>query len=192
MVGTSNILGINEDKLTTAVETKKVVKYTLEETETFITSFSDTPNILVLHSLTNNLKAESPTQCVDKLSQIICQATTKWPYLKYIISFTTQGKDNINNFTNAQIINALIKQTFTGVDNIFFAEHSNMLTNGNPNDNLLKDDRYHLNDKGISLLASNIKRVIHVAVGIPLPFVRNRSRSRHRQIRGRGRGHGYD
>jgi hypothetical protein len=48
-----------------------------------------------------------------------------------------------------------------------------MLTNGNPNDNLLKDDRYHLHDKGISLLASNIKRVIHAAVGIPLPFVRN-------------------
>jgi hypothetical protein len=67
-----------------------------------------------------------------------------------------------------------------------------MLTNGNPNDNLLKDDRYHLHDKGISLLASNIKRVIHAAVGIPLPFVRNRSISKYRQIRGRGRGRGYD
>jgi hypothetical protein len=33
LIGTSNILGINEDKLTTAVETKKVVKYSLEETD---------------------------------------------------------------------------------------------------------------------------------------------------------------
>ena len=89
----------------------------------------------------------------------------------------------MNNFTNAQI---------TGVDNIFFAEHSNLLINGDPNDNLLKDDGYHLNDKGISLLESNIKRAIHVAVGIPLPFVRNRSRSKYRQNRGRGRGRGYD
>lgn len=129
---------------------------------------------------------------VDKLSQIICQVTTKWPYLKCIISFTTPRKDNMSYCTNAQIINYLIKQKFTGVDNIFFAEHSRMLINGDPNDNLLKDDRYHLNDKGISLLASNIKRAIHVAVGIPLPFVRNRSRSKYRQNRGRGRGRGYD
>ena len=35
LVGTSNILGINEDKLTTAVETKKVVRYTLEETDIY-------------------------------------------------------------------------------------------------------------------------------------------------------------
>jgi hypothetical protein len=34
-----------------------------------------------------------------------------------------------------------------------------MLTNGNPNDNLLKDDRYHLNDKGISL-QQTIKKVM--------------------------------
>ena len=98
----------------------------------------------------------------------------------------------MNNFTNAQIINALIKQKFTGVDSIFFDEHSNLLINGDPNDNLLKYDGYHLNDKGISLLESNIKRAIHVAVGIPLPFVRNCSRSKYRQNRGRGRGCGYD
>jgi hypothetical protein len=98
----------------------------------------------------------------------------------------------MNNFTNVQIINALIKQKFAGVDSIFFDEHSNLLINGDPNDNMLKDDGYHLNDKGISLLESNIKRAIHVAVSIPLPFVRNRSRSKYRQNRGRGRGRGYD
>ena len=57
-----------------------------------------------------------------------------------------------------------MKQKFTVVDYIFLAEHSNMLINGDPNNYLLKDDQYHLNDKGISLLASNIKIAIHVAV----------------------------
>ena len=87
-----------------------------------------------------------------------------WPYLKCIISFTTPRKDNTKNFTNTQIINALVKQKFKGVDYIFLAEHSNMLINGDSNNNLLKDDQYHLNDKGISLLAINIKIAIHAAV----------------------------
>ncbi|CAG2229894.1 unnamed protein product [Mytilus edulis] len=49
-----------------------------------------------------------------------------------------------------------------------------MLVNGNPNDNLLCEDKIHLNDKGISILASNIKRAIHTGLHIPLPPARPR------------------
>jgi hypothetical protein len=65
----------------------------------------------------------------------------KFDYKIIIFKFKKLDLWLVNNFTNAQIINALIKQKFTGVDNIFFPEHSNMLTNGDPNDNLLKDDQ---------------------------------------------------
>jgi hypothetical protein len=44
-----------------------------------------------------------------------------------------------------------------------------MLVNGIPNKDLLQPDGIHLNDKGISLLAGNIKRAIHIALDIPPP-----------------------
>ena len=44
-----------------------------------------------------------------------------------------------------------------------------MLVNGNQNKDLLQPDGIHLNDKGISLLARNIKRAIHIASDITPP-----------------------
>ncbi|CAC5400944.1 unnamed protein product [Mytilus coruscus] len=189
-VGTSNIQGIHMEKLTQAADIKNVIQYTLDDTSEFLSTFTDTPDMLVLHSLTNDLKTKQPTQCIDRLFDIVSEASSKWPLLKCVISFTTPRRDSITNFTNAQIINALLKQKFSGIDNIFFADHTNMLVNGNPNDNLLCEDKIHLNDKGISILASNIKRAIHTGLHIPLPPARSRSKSRQRPNRGRGRGRG--
>ncbi|CAC5362498.1 unnamed protein product [Mytilus coruscus] len=191
-VGTSNIQVIHVEKLTQAADIKKVIQYTLDDTSEFLSTFTDTPDMLVLHSLTNDLKTKQPTQCIDRLFDIVSEASSKWPLLKCVISFTTPRRDSITNFTNAQIINALLKQKFSGIDNIFFADHTNMLVNGNLNDNLFCEDKIHLNDKGISILASNIKRAIHTGLHIPLPPARSRSKSRQRPNRGRGRGRGRD
>ncbi|CAC5393182.1 unnamed protein product [Mytilus coruscus] len=129
-VGTSNIQGIHVEKLTQAADIKKVIQYTLDDTSEFLSTFTDTPDMLVLHSLTNDLKTKQPTQCIDRLFDIVSEASSKWPLLKCVISFTTPRRDSITNFTNAQIINALLEQKFSDIDNIFFADHTNMLVNG--------------------------------------------------------------
>ena len=55
----------------------------------------------------------------------------------------------MKNHTNGVIINALLKQQLGG-------------TNGNIIQNLLTDDKIHLGEKGVSILAGNIKRDIHM------------------------------
>ncbi|CAC5420052.1 unnamed protein product [Mytilus coruscus] len=70
-------------------------------------------------------------------------------------------------------------------------EHSNVSVNVNPNKEILQQDGIHLNDKGISLLAGNLKRAIHIALDIPLPSRRTRSKSPNRSQRGCGRGRRY-
>ena len=89
--------------------------------------------------------------------------------------------------TNAQIINALVQQQYVDHDKIHLIEHNNMLRDGNPNVDLLNTDLFHLNNKGVSMLAANIKGVIHRVLKIPLPIRRPRNQSQHR-ARGRGRG----
>ncbi|CAG2190212.1 unnamed protein product [Mytilus edulis] len=91
-LGTSNIKAINEAKLTTAATVEKVVKYTLKETVAYVTSHEDRPDLVVLHSLTNDLKHLTPQQCIDELDQFISLIHDKWSLAKIIISLTTPRK----------------------------------------------------------------------------------------------------
>ncbi|CAG2210987.1 unnamed protein product [Mytilus edulis] len=188
-LGTSNIKAINEAKLTTAATVEKVVKYTLKETVAYVTSHEDRPDLVVLHSLTNDLKHLTPQQCIDELDQLISLIHDKWSLAKIIISLTTPRKDDIGFFTNGQIINALVKQSIIGneVTSVTYCEHSNMLLQGNPINDLLTDDKFHLSTKGVSILASNIKKSIHWALDIPMP-TQQRGRSQSMGPRGYDRG----
>jgi len=56
-----------------------------------------------------------------------------------------------------------------------------MLRDGNPDTELLREDKYHLSNNGISQLSANLKRAIHFVLNIPLPTNRGRSLSRNRR-----------
>ena len=186
LIGTSNIKGINENKLTQAANVRKVVKYTMADTMEYIRSSTENPNVVVLHCLTNDLKHGDPQSCVGTLENVVGLIQSRWNLAKIVISLATPRSDSIVHHTNGQIINALFKQKVNSEDSIWYCEHSNMLQNGNPNPDLLSEDRYHLSQKGISFLASNLKKTIHDALGIPLPSInRDRSRSRMRRRWGR-------
>ena len=193
LVGTSNINGIDEEKLTAAAEVSKEVRYTLKDTLTFIASTNiDPPDILILHSLTNDIRDYRAEACVAMLDDIINKATEKWPNAKCIVSLTTPRSDNMSTFTNGQITNALVKEKFNDKSHITMADHSNMLINGSPNGEFLSQkDNYHLNANGTAMLASNLKRAILQVLKIHQSSRQSRSRSpggyRGRGGRGRGR-----
>lgn len=134
--------------------------------------------------MTNDLKAFSPQKCVDELDTLICIIHEKWPNVKIVISLTNPRKADIGHHTNRQIINALVKQNILVTNPHLY--HT-VLFNENPINDLLSDDKYYLSTKGVSFLASNLKRAIHNALKIPMATQR-RNRSRSRGPRGRGRG----
>lgn len=182
LIGTSNIEGIKEDKISDIANFTKMIKYTMRETKSAVSEIvSAPPSVIILHSLTNDLKGKRPQICADEMFDLTTSICSKWPLVKIIISLTTPRSDSVTNNTNGQIINLLLKQKFTGVDNIFLVEHSNMLYQGNPKRDLLCADGYHLNEKGISHLAGNLKRAIHTVLEEPLPTNTRRPRSRSRR-----------
>ena len=162
--------------------------FTLNETRNYITEarLLTTPVAVVLHVLTNDLKKKSPQVCVKELSEIIEIIRNKWSPA-CIISLTTARQNDLMHSTNAQIINALVQQQYVDHDKIHLIEHNNMLRDGNPNVDLLNTDLFHLNNKGVSMLAANIKSVIHRVLKIPLPIRSPRNQFQHR-ARGKGRG----
>jgi hypothetical protein len=80
LIGTSNISGINEEKLTPDVEVVKHISYTLQECRDYILSCNPhtPPDVVVLHSLTNDLKTKSHQDCVEDLTRIITIINRKW------------------------------------------------------------------------------------------------------------------
>ena len=186
LIGTSNIQGIDETKLTHAAKVTKFTAYTLEETINCISRLVQEPNIIVLHVLTNDLKTKSPQLCANQLSDVVSSIFEKWCTVKIVVSLTTPRNDSILHNTNGQIINALLKHNLSD-RNVVLVDHSNMCSGGNPIPDLLSNDHYHLSAKGVAQLASNIKRAIHSILGVPLP-VRQPHRSRSISRRGRGRG----
>lgn len=187
LIGTSNIKEINESRLTDAAVVKKVIKYKIKDVQPFLDTYIDHADLVVLHILTNDLKNSPPKNCVDDLEVLVTYIREKWPQVKLIISLTTPRKDNIEYHSNGQIINIIIKQQLISNphNRVSYCEHSNMLNQGLPVDELLQTDQYHLSQKGVSFLASNLRKAIHSSLNIPMI---TRSRSRSRADRGRGRG----
>ena len=203
LIGTSNMDGINADKLTTAASVKKYIAYTFDMVRDTLSSLKaqeDQPSAIVLHILTNELKSKDPESCVSEVKLIASEFGSQWPAAKICISLTTPRTDDPTYFTKGQIINAVIKEKLA--DRVII-DHSNMLIEGYPNAELLSDkDGYHLNYAGTSMLASNIKQALHACLNLPYQEPRYRSRSRSRtpyrprgryppNVRGRGRGRGY-
>ena len=190
LLGTSNVENISESKLSHATTVVKEITYTIKEASDYIrTTDMHAPQAVLLHILTNDLKTYDPVSCVTNLDEVIELIKSKWPNVKIIVSLTTPRTDNLNNQTNGQIINAMLKQKFLqGGSDVCIIEHNNMLySDGNPNKSLLREDGYHLTDRGVSNLAQNFRNAIHDVLNIQtVATQRDRSRSRYGNYRGRG------
>ena len=148
------------------------------------------PDLVVIHPFTNDLKTMTPQNCVQSLQTLIVDIQHKWPNTEIIVSLATPRKDNLKFHTNGQIINALIKEKIiSNLTKISFCDHSNLLINGNPCEDMLTEDKYHLSSYGLSFFASNLKKAIHSTLGLSLHVHNQKNRSRSRGLRvGRGRG----
>ncbi|KAK3105292.1 hypothetical protein FSP39_021744 [Pinctada imbricata] len=119
LIGTSNVGGIDADRLTSEADVHKVIQYTLDDTAKYLNSAPGFPNIVILHSLTNDIKVIKPQSCVDKLYEIVTtDVEAKWPGISVIISLATPRYDDIKHFNSAQLTNALIRQKFNDTSNV--------------------------------------------------------------------------
>ena len=164
------------------VTTTKKIAYTLDATLKVVQdSDSDLqPDVVILHSLTNDIKSISPANCVDKVGQVVDAIQEKWERAKCIISLTTPRMDDKTHRINCEILDGMIKQRYLDNRDVYISDNSNMWHGSTPAAQLLDIDKFHLNEKGCAILASNIKSALHTVLGI------RRRRSPIRYSRGRG------
>ena len=120
---------------------------------------------MLLHQITNDVREYSPNECVTYLDDMLRTFTKEHPTTKVVISLGLPRKDNIELATQVEIVNALIKQSVLSAnfDNVRYCDHSNFVYNGVPKDHLI--DGFHLTSEGTSLLCSNVRFKIELALG---------------------------
>ncbi|VDI80844.1 Hypothetical predicted protein [Mytilus galloprovincialis] len=69
LMGTSNTENI-DPRISPDYNVHKVTAYTLDETEKNLQKLESEPNVIVLHSLTNELMNKTPNDCVDRMTRI--------------------------------------------------------------------------------------------------------------------------
>jgi hypothetical protein len=112
LLGTSNIKGINPEKLSAKTCVTKKLAFTLAETEDAVKSHTSRPDVVILHSLTNDVKTLSPEECVTKLDDVVQLITSKWSGTKTIISLTTPRNDKEIHRINSELVDALLKKKY--------------------------------------------------------------------------------
>ncbi|CAC5366991.1 unnamed protein product [Mytilus coruscus] len=112
IIGTSNTNGIQCQKLSSRYRTDKILAYTIAATQTEIQKLTTIPDVLVIHSITNDIKKLTPSECVTKMSDLIAFTTEKFPKTKIIISLPIPRSDNYSCNNNAQLVSVMLKEKF--------------------------------------------------------------------------------
>ena len=81
MVGTSIVKNIDPKILSKDYDITKSSAYSLEETAKVIETSKANPDVVVLHSLTNNLKTEQP-----RIKKLVDNTILKWPTTHVMVS----------------------------------------------------------------------------------------------------------
>ena len=150
-----------------------------------IKHLENTPTLLVLHSFTNDLKSKSPSDCVDKMCDIVNDIRELYPKTKIIISHPTPRNDSDDFNIKGQLISVMIKDKLRGNTMVSFCDNSNMCYKGEALSRYISDqDGYYLSPNGISILASNIRDSIDEALNLPKRIPRREYRQYPRRDRG--------
>lgn len=198
IIGTSNTKGIDPSKLSTKYETIKKYAYTLMETEEMIDQMSeeDHPDVIVLHSLTNDVGNFSNEDCVHKMNNIVVKIFQRFKNIKIILSLPTPRADDEKLNNKAQILSLQLKDKFQDVENVTLCDNSNLAYKGRALQKFLAPkDNYHLSDSGVSMLAANIRDCIDQVLGLRHRFqlhTNDNSNSRNDNRNGQGNARNFN
>jgi hypothetical protein len=159
LIGTSNTKGIQPEIFSSSYVLRKKETMTLADTEETVNEIRDAPDVLVLHSLTNDLKESAPT-CVNRMKNIISNIQESMSKTKVVLSLATTRADDKKFQTNVEVVSAMLKCEYMEDDTVTLCDNGNLSRRGHPVPKLLANDQYHLSKDGIAVLASNIRTTV--------------------------------
>jgi chromosome segregation ATPase len=109
VIGTSNIKHI-EPQRWSKYTTRKITAYTIEDAINAIGTLKEKADVVVFHSLTNDIKHMTPDECTTKMLDLLEKTKNKSPDTKIIISLATPRSDREEWNIKQELVNAMLKQ----------------------------------------------------------------------------------
>ena len=168
LIETSNISGIDPLKLSTKFEMENIIAYDFIKTEEKLRDISTAPDLIVFHSLTNEMVENSVEHCAGKIKELSPIALDLFPGIKVVLSAPTPRLDSEVLNSKGQLISAMLKHEYLGAQNIYICDNSNLSYKGKPIDRFLSTkDGFHLSNQGITMFAANIRDTIDEVLNLP-------------------------
>lgn len=137
--------------------------YFISQAQKLIETFSTKPEIMIIHTGTNDLETSTPAKVAEDTVNLLKIASIKMPDTKILYSTLLPRNDELNIHISS--INREINKRCVSLPNVHIIDNSDI------NQHLLYDKK-HLNRKGVKYFANNLKSAIF---GTP-----NRKRDRQR------------
>lgn len=184
LIGTSNIRKIDPDQLSSKFTTEKHIAYTIQEAEKEALSLENAPEVIVLHSLTNDVENQDNSDSLNQLESAINKIQQKFEDTEVIISLPTPRADDEAINDKAQILSLMIKDKLRNAEKIHLCNNSNMSYKGKALMKFLEPrDKKHLTDSGVSVLAANIRDTVDNVLGIRHRLTNQNNMNQRRQFR---------
>ena len=159
IIGSSLLRNMRSDKFCRDFNTDKRTAYTIPQASQTVRKIGAS-DVIVYQLLSNDMKTETEDDCVNQMRDLVILTREVQPGAKIIISLPPNRGDSEewNNKTN--IINARVKSLFSGVDNVFICDNSNLSYRGEKSDRFIDSDGVHPNPAGNMLLFANIRQAV--------------------------------
>jgi hypothetical protein len=89
LIGTSTTRDIDPMSLSVKYTVDKYMAYNLEETATAVSNIVESPDVIMFHSLSNDVKTKTNEECVQEFTEIIENVEQRFKDAKEIISLPT-------------------------------------------------------------------------------------------------------
>jgi hypothetical protein len=109
LIGTSTTRDIDPMSLSVKYTVDKYMAYTLEETATAVSNIVENPDVIIFHSLSNDVKTKTNEECVQEFTEIIENVEQRFKDTKVIISLPMPRADDDVANNKAQMLGLLVK-----------------------------------------------------------------------------------
>ena len=188
IIGNSHIKRIQTDKFIYNSIVHKYSGSSFEEMFDKIEELDQDYDCIVIHVFTNNLRGDTPDQCVKKCDDYISAITQHCEFAKIVLSlpFLTLHDTKLNEkITNCNI---LLQYKYLNHSNVTISCNSGLLNGNFPVRKFFIDDGIHLSNQGINVFVSNMKYHIKKVLNIDTNIDRqNRPRIGSNTVTNRGR-----
>ena len=158
LIGTSIASGVDPNRLVGGFNTQAERTYHTQDALRFVSELNCTqPQAILFQLMTNDIKEQNqPAQkCADDLVQLVEKTKLKFPKSGVIISLPP-GRGEKSLHIKTQEANVAVKRQLLDSD-VAIIDNQNLLLKDQPNPDLFRDDLIHLNKKGNSQLAANMR-----------------------------------